>query len=167
MNEFTNVKVLSNPYKVVNFKGTFTDSDTALRCEFFPEQINFSQGIWQVALKDILIINKRNEPIRGVFDVKTDLVFNYEINETVDIGRSQFQSVWTSLFSADINFKTSKSEYIFFGDFHRVFHQLDLRPASFFTISFDQRSFVPQTIVNRRAKFNFDIEVNFLFQRVK
>lgn len=78
MNSFINVKFVNNPIKCVTFQGTFDNNTAHKLCYFFDkQQINLNEGLWCVAIHDVLVINEL-ESLQVVFDIKTDLITSFE-----------------------------------------------------------------------------------------
>lgn len=157
LNDFVNVKSVDNPFKCVNFKGTFKQDQIKCLCYFYDRhQINLNEGLWTISVNDILVQNNKDKSIQAVFDIKTDLIPSYESDLLQ--GASYFTSKFQSIYSIDLNLKTKG--YIYKRP-SQLFLSLTARPTSFFSVYFEPRGFFTN------LDYDFNVEVNFLFHRIK
>jgi len=75
---FTNVKILSNPLKTLTLQGKHTKVDCKFMCTIPPNYIDINEGVWQIKVGNVYIEDKstptKYNNVMLIFEIKTGLV---------------------------------------------------------------------------------------------
>jgi len=158
-NKYSQVKVLSNPLKTITCKHQFTHEDTRKDCKIFPELLDLSCGVWQVAVQSVLIVNKTkrftNTPLNTIFDIKTNLTSSYKQVEGSAVAVDETLCTFPVLLKKQFDF-------VFFDPPIKIFFTVNNRPTDTFRIYF----FVNELLKTPSTIYEFDVQLRLLFQRM-
>jgi len=159
-NNYSQVKLLSNPLKSVTCKHKFNAKDTVRECKVFPELLDLGCGVWQVAVQSVLVVNRtprfpNNEPFKTIFDIKTNLTSSYKQIEGSAV------AVDETLCSFPIRVQ-SLNDFVMYDPPTKIFFTLNNRPTDTFRIYF----FVNELLKRQGLVYEFEVEIRLLFQRM-
>jgi|LakMenE18May10ns_1017289.scaffolds.fasta_scaffold00341_1 hypothetical protein len=158
-----NVNVVSNPlktFKVVHSL-TYTASEKKTVFQFvvdlYPNYFDLTEGVWNVAISQYLVRNKNRTALNVLFNVSTNLIHHVvkDPYDKLSLPTSRHVVLTTILCSK------TKGDSFDFTLLNPLFFQVESAPRSSFLL---QYSMIPNLTVNN---FDIDIELTFLFQRIK
>ena len=142
--------------RIITCKHRFTDRETESDCKIFPELLDLSCGVWQVAVQSVLIVNHTpNFPLNTVFDIKTNLTSSYKQVEGLAVAVDETLCI----FPVKTDFRV---DYIFFEPPTKTFFTVNNRPTDTFRIDF----FVNELLKSPNMVYEFDVQIRLLFQRM-
>lgn len=154
----TEVKILSNPLKVVKVSGVYEEKSTTTNDNYFNIPVvlpymDISKGIWNLSLDTYIVKAKKPDQIETVVEVSSSGVTSYEFVE--ETGRHM--SIPAPL--GHIYTVVPKDNFIF-GSFDKKWFTID-------DTSFGLQLFLKQSKLSKVDELKFDFEITMLFQRQK
>lgn len=154
-NDFQKVKFISNPVKSCVVQHTFNENDQTVRCQLDSRFINIREGVWEVALANVILVNNEDRLHHTVFDLKTNLSYNCQIIDhrpvTVNECIGQIETVFTA-----------KSDFVFYEPFGRVFFTVNNSSSDTFMISL-----APSKILAEgHPAYSVKAEIRLFFRRM-
>jgi len=171
MNEFSNVKLLSNPIKSLTFKTNVSKTEFEFHSRLWPSYFKLDEGVWCMTVGDVLVKNLLPTSLTTVFDVKTELVtgfddqkFTYQKFNQPHLYREtypQFVSNFQTIYSCQVSL-TDKNDFELIPQLSHIWFTID-------NAKFDgYRIFIgPRDCVVPEVDYKAYIEITLLFQRLK
>jgi len=153
-NEFSKVKLISNPVKSIVLHHDFSDTDTKARCKLDPQFIDIREGVWQVAVSHVLILNKAATELNTVFDLKTNLSYTCQIID--------HQSVTVNECLASVKTQCKQDEFVFYTPPARVFYTVNDASTDSFILTLTRS----KILTRENQEHSVKVEVLLLFQRM-
>jgi hypothetical protein len=153
-NSYSQVKILNNPIKSITCRHKFDNSETVANCKIFKELLDLGQGVWQVAVQSVLIINKSKTKLSTVFDLKTNLTSSYK--------QVQGQAVSVNETLTSIECRCNAGDFLVFNPKQKFFFTLNNRPNDHFKIFYAEN----ELLLPKKTIYNVEVEIRFLFQRM-
>lgn len=185
MNDFSNVKLLSNPIKTKKFSGNLSRESCDFDCPLLYQHMDITQGVWQIKVDSVLFVKDDIMEIATVFDIKTDLLMTYDTLANVITtgpdcrfptgagtvcpqlamfeGYPAIAATQQTIWSKDIAM-TSHQKFIFINSAQSAseWYTVDAPKLNGFRIIVQQRPSVSSPLPH-----NLKVEINFLFRRMK
>ncbi len=159
-NSYSQVKLIQNPLKSVSCKHQFSNEETVHECKLFPELLDLGCGVWQLAVQNVLVVNKtkrfpNDEAFNVVFDVKTNLTSSYK--------QIQGQAVAIDETLCSFKVKVAKEyDFVLFDPPSKIYFTVTNRPSDTFRIYL----FVNELLKTPGQVYKFDVIIRLLFQRM-
>jgi len=179
MNEFTNIKILENPIRTHRVKIKLKNNTAKVNTELLPSQIDFTEGLWQVKLNNVVadnygVVDKLQSPAySAVFDVRSNLITTYERKNTSDISLtpelfslgnfSKFVAKNLTLFSFNVEFSQKTLKHILIKNLEPHWFTVEAKAFDSFDIIVCTRLRMPKM----PATFVLNFELELLFRRIK
>ncbi len=152
-NSFSRVKLINNPVKSYVIEHTFSENDSTVRCRLDPRFIDVRQGVWQVALSDILLVNNSTNRLNTVFDLKTNLSYTCQV--------INHESITVNECLASVETQCKAEGFVFHVPNNIIFFTVMDASTESFNLSLTRKK-----ILEEPKAFSVKAEVRLLFQRM-
>jgi hypothetical protein len=154
-NESQKVKLITNPVKTFVLHRTFSEREPSVRCQLDSEFINIKQGVWEVAVFNVILLNNLDTQLQTIFDLKTNLSYTCQVVDHKPVTVNECIASIETFFSA-------KREYVFYEPFDRVFFTVNNSSSDNFTLTL-----APSKILsNEHPAYSVSAEIRLFFRRM-
>lgn len=151
----TEVRILSNPLKVVKCKGTFQEGQKDyFNVPIIPTYMDLTKGVWCISLDTYTVKFNKPDEIETVLEISSSVATNYEPLE--ETGRHV--SSHTPLGHI---YAVGSKDVCLFGNFEKKWFLVEEHPFGFVEI------YIKQSSLCKVEKLEFSFEFTLLFQRQK
>jgi len=150
-NDYTRVKLISNPVKSFVCHNLFSNNNSTVRCKLDPQFIDIRRGVWQVAVSHVILINESDRPVNTVFDLTTNLSYTCQL--------VNHQPITVNECIASLATKCQKNEFVFYAP----------KTQNFFTVNDSSDHFIlslTRSKVFAKEAYSIKAEIRLLFQRM-